>query len=167
MLFLFLMPFQAAAVIFDFSRKKIPNTVIVGGMLTAAAYQWSDKGPPGLLCLAAGTLLPFALLVPLHYFRMLGAGDIKLLMMTGGFFGPMGSLRCVALSFAAAAGMALPSLLHRGLLRERLRYFRDYIRARLRREAWTPYITRKESRESLHFSVAILLGSLIAGGGSV
>lgn len=165
MVLLYLLPFQAAAVICDLYERKIPNTLITAGLLTGGAYQWSSKGPSGLLEFAGGVLIPFLLLGALHCFRMLGAGDIKLLMMTGGFLGTRRSLVCVGASFFIAAVLALPVLFRYRILAQRLRYLADYLRARSRERRWEPYIVREENKAYLHFSIAAAVGSILVGGG--
>lgn len=162
---IYLLPFQVAAVFCDLYQRKIPNTLITAGMITGAAYQWSAKGPPGLLAFAGGVLLPLLLLGILHYFRMLGAGDIKLLMMSGGFFGTAGSLKCICLSFLAAGALSLAVLVKHRILRRRLNYFVQYIINFRQGGKWTPYIQEREDPAYLHFSIPVLIGSLPLTGG--
>ncbi len=165
MLFFYLLPFQMAAVMCDLCSRKIPNALITGGLIMAGAYQWSSNGPPGLLRFAGGMLTPLVLLGVLHYFRMLGAGDIKLLMMTGSFFGMEGSLKCVCLSFLAAGIFSVAAVLRSGVLRQRLQYFCQYICKVRESGKWVPYIVPEESGAYLHFSIPVLIGSLPVMGG--
>lgn len=161
----YLLPFQAAAVICDLYGRKIPNTLITAGLITAAAYQWSSKGPPGLWQFAGGALVPLLVLGILHYFRMLGAGDIKLLMMSGGFFGAAGSLKCIFLSFLVAGGYSLAVLIKHRILWRRLNYFVQYITNIRQERKWTPYINEDEDPAYLYFSIPVLIGSLPLTGG--
>ncbi len=162
---IYLIPFQAAAVLCDIYQRKIPNTLITAGLITGAAYQWSAKGPPGILSFACGALLPLLILGILHYFRMLGAGDIKLLMMSGGFFGAAGSLKCICLSFLAAGALSLAVLVKHRILWRRLQYFVQYIINYRQSGKWTPYIREQEDPAYLYFSIPVLLGSLPLTGG--
>ncbi len=161
----YLLPLQMAAIVCDLCERKIPNVLIVSGLITGAAYQWSTKGPPGLLDFAGGALVPLLLLGVLHYFRMLGAGDIKLLMMAGCFLGPKNSLKCVCLSFLAAGVLAAAAVVRHGLLRKRLHYLLEYIRGCCRGEKWTPYIVPGENSAYLYFSIPVLAASLAVIGG--
>lgn len=161
----YLLPLQMAAIVCDLCERRIPNALIVSGLIVGGAYQWSAKGPPGLLDFAGGVLVPLLLLGVLHYFRMLGAGDIKLLMMAGGFFGPVGSIKCVCLSFLAAGVYSAAVVLRRGILRQRARYLLDYVHSCARGKAWTPYIVPGENSAYLYFSIPVLIGSAAVIGG--
>lgn len=167
MLFLYLLPFQMAAVMCDLCERKIPNALVTGGLIMGAAYQWSSNGPPGLLRFAGGMLTPLLLLGVLHYFRMMGAGDIKLLMMSGSFFGPLGSVKCMCLSFLAAGILSVAVVLRRRVLRQRLSYFFHYIQSWREGGKWTPYIVPEENCAYLYFSIPVLIGSLPVMGGII
>lgn len=162
---IYLLPFLAAAVLCDLYQRKIPNALIMAGLITGAAYQWSAKGPPGMFAYAGGVLLPLLIFGILHYFRMLGAGDIKLLMMSGGFFGAAGSLKCICLSFLAAGALSLAVLVKHRILRRRLNYFVQYIKKIRQGGKWTPYIQERENPAYLYFSIPVLIGSLPLMGG--
>ncbi len=165
MIFFYLLPFQAAAVVCDLGARKIPNALITGGAIMGGAYQWSTNGPMGLVRFAGGTLTPLLLLGVLHCFRMLGAGDIKLLMMTGGFFGVRGSVRCVCAAFLAAGIYALAVAARRRLLKRRLQYLIGYMRRRKHAAKWEPYIEPQEEEVYLYFSIPVLVGTLAVMGG--
>lgn len=55
-----------------------------GGSLFASASGVRSGGVPAVL---GGSILPLFLLAVLYYFRMLGAGDIKLFCAIGGLMG--------------------------------------------------------------------------------
>lgn len=161
MIFYLLPPILLAAVCFDLKNRKIPNALIGGGLIIGSAYQWSANGPPGLIQFCGGALIPLILLGILHYFRMIGAGDIKLLMAAGGFLGISQSAACVFLSFIIAAGISVIKMIRYRILGKRLRYFIQYLRNYHRTGKWTPYITGKEEAEGICFSASILLAAMI------
>ena len=74
-------------------------------------------------------LLPLLLLFPLFLFRMMGAGDIKLLSVLGGLLGTGTILRSMICSFLLGALLSFAFLMACGNLSERLSYFLRYIRA--------------------------------------
>lgn len=160
MILYFLPPFLLAAVFFDLIKRKIPNPLTVFGLIVGAAYQWSANGPPGLATYTGGVLIPLLLLAVLHYFRMLGAGDIKLYMTVGGFLGPEKSIACILLSFGIAAALSAARLLKYPILGKRLRYLLQYIGNYCRDRKWTPYLTGKKETAELHFSVPIALAAV-------
>lgn len=165
MVWFYLLPFQTAAVICDLYGRKIPNALITGGFIAGCAYQWSANGPPGLAAFAGGVLTPLLLLSILHYFRMMGAGDVKLLMMTGGFLGAAGSLKCICLSFLTAGIISIAALAKHHILWKRLAYFKNYIETYLSGGKWAPYILPGEDEAYLYFSIPVLIGSLPVMGG--
>lgn len=165
MLYFCLLAIETGAVCCDLLTRRIPNPLTMGGLIMGAAYQWSANGPPGLKNFAAGALIPAALLGILHYFRMLGAGDIKLLMAAGGFLGPDKSLKCIFLSFLCAAVISAAVLIkHRNLMR-RLNYFIQYIQSYRKNRKWVPYIKREENPAYLHFSIPVCIATILLSGG--
>lgn len=102
----------AGAVATDVSRRRIPNYLVLAGLvlaLSSHALALAVGATPlaGLTWWSApaGLLTGFALLFPLHLMRAMGAGDVKLMAMVGSFIGP-----------AAVLSAALYTLLAGGLL---------------------------------------------------
>ena len=155
------------AVISDFKTGRIPNPLIAGGLLLSCAWQWCVKGPPGMLSFAAGVMLPPAVLGILHYFRMLGAGDIKYYMVLGGFLGPSEVLNCIWISFLIAAVFSLAAVIRDHNFFTRLNYFVQYTTEYLETKKWKPYIVPGEPSGYLHFSLPIWNGSMIVTGGLI
>ncbi|MQA39905.1 prepilin peptidase [Rugamonas aquatica] len=99
----------------DVRARRIPNLLILAGLLSAFALQLllpagsglftQPFGAIGLLWSLAGFALGLALLLPMYALRTLGAGDVKLLAMIGAFTGPR-----------AVFGIALCTLLAGGVL---------------------------------------------------
>lgn len=157
-----------AAVVWDFRTGKIPNPLIIAGLIMGAAWQWCMGGLHGTLDFLFGVLGTFLILAILHWFRMLGAGDIKLLMIMGGFLGLRDNLKCIYISFLIAAVISVAVLIQHRILKRRLKYFLQYVSRLRKTKKWEPYI-KTEERESeqayLHFSLPILLGALCVLGG--
>ena len=112
MSFAFLTASLLAAVAFDLHSRRIPNKLVLAGV-TAALALHSFSLFAGIVPIAgpawwsplAGIAAGFALLLPLHLLRAMGAGDVKLMAMVGAFIGP-----------AAVANATLYTLLAGGLL---------------------------------------------------
>lgn len=164
---LFVLSIGMAAILCDLYERKIPNPLIVAGLILGAAWQWSAKGPPGIADFLAGAGAPLLALGMLHYFRMLGAGDIKLLMVSGGFLSFWGSLKCIGLSFLIAAVFSVAVLFKHRILMRRLNYFVQYLHSYRETKIWTPYINRAEDAAYLHFSIPVVLGSICVIGGFI
>ena len=153
------------AVLWDLYTRRIPNMLIFAGLMTGFAWQWSANGPPGIMTFLGGILLPLAVLGILHYFRMMGAGDLKYFMVTGGFFGAGLCIKCICISFLIAAVISLAVVIKYRILWKRLRFFLNYIREFFSTGIWTPYLTEGTGPEYLHLSVSIFLGSMLTAGG--
>lgn len=98
-----LLSLLAAATIADFARRRIPNLIVLAGLLLGVGLNallpegyglFNRYAPGGLGLLAAlgGVLVGGALLLPLYVLRAMGAGDVKLMAMVGGFLSPAQAL---------------------------------------------------------------------------
>ena len=99
----------------------------------------------------------------LFLMRVLGAGDIKLFSMIGGFWGLQLLCTTIAASFLVAAVMSLGKMLfHRNLIL-RLQVFRGYMLEVLASGRLLRYPQESQGeRHIIHFSIAILIGYAIA-----
>ena len=94
----------------DLRAHRIPNAIVLSGVLLAFALHGLDGGPRGLGATLAGMLVAGGLLLPFHLGGGMGAGDVKLMAMVGAFLGPVGVLPAVAMTLVAGAllGVAVP-----------------------------------------------------------
>lgn len=162
---LFLFSTGILAVFWDFYTGRIPNILIGTGLLAGIAWQWSANGPPGILNFLGGSILPLGILGILHYFKMMGAGDLKYLMMVGGFLNPVQSLKCICISFLIAAVFSIAVVIKHRILQKRLILLIQYIKNYFHTGIWQPYITDEPNSAYLHLSLPIFLGSMLMMGG--
>lgn len=162
---LFICSMGILAVFWDFCTGKIPNVLIGTGMLTGIAWQWSANGPPGILNFLGGSMLPLGILGILHYFKMMGAGDLKYFMMVGGFLNLEQSLKCICISFLIAAVFSMTVVVKHRILKKRLILFIQYIKNFYSTGIWQPYIEAETNPAYLHLSLPIFLGSVLVTGG--
>ncbi len=73
------------AVVFDVKTYRIPNMLNGIGCMAGLLSQITEKGMAGVPGSLAGMLIPVVILFALFAFRIVGAGDIKLLAMIGSF----------------------------------------------------------------------------------
>lgn len=153
---------MAASVAGDVRAEKIPNGVLATGVLLyLAGALWHRSFPEALPGFLAGAFLPFLLLFPLFLLRMLGAGDVKLLMVVGALVGWPGSLMTLALAFLYGAALALAKMLWNGCLGERIGYFVRYARDCFVGGGRRAYLDGElPTCAKLHFSVPVALGTL-------
>ena len=153
------------AILWDFYTRRIPNLLTIAGLIAGAAWQWSANGPPGIGSFLGGALLPLLVLGILHYFKMMGAGDLKYFMVVGGFFEPSLSLKCICISFLIAAIFSLAVIVKHRILMKRLYRLIHYIKEYISTGIWKPYISETENLAYLHMSLPIFLGSMLVTGG--
>lgn len=107
----------------------------------------------------SGMVLPILLLFELFYFKMLGAGDIKLLSMAGSFMGSRRALRVIMISFFFAAILSVWKLIYYRNIRERMVYMWTYFQQFFLEKKRIPYVDMscKDMRFMIHFSIPVLL----------
>lgn len=152
---LYLILLLGIAVYYDVRYFRIPNVLIVIGMLTGMVYRVVNKT---FLCteLFLGMLIPVLVLFLLFYLHMLGAGDIKLLSMTGIFLGTS-ILGVIWKSFIIAAVLSFFQLVIQKKFRNRILYFIGYCLNVLKTGKAEPYYQAEQDqfKHAMHFSVAI------------
>ena len=73
------------ALYFDLKYQRIPNWLCTVTLLSGFIVQFYFSGGSGLLSALSGAGLAFILLFPAFYFRLLGAGDVKLMVAIGAY----------------------------------------------------------------------------------
>ena len=104
-------------------------------------------------------------LYPLFRFRMIGAGDIKLLSAVGGFMDFSAICWCMFCSFLIGAALSAAVLATCGDFSRRLRYFSRYFHNYFQTGKVVPYRKYGMQPEHIHFSVPVFLSVLLYAGG--
>jgi prepilin peptidase CpaA len=71
---------------FDIAQRRVPNALIIGGLVVACSLA-AFSGWSGLGRMALGSVAALVVLVPAYASGMIGAGDVKLISVVGGFLG--------------------------------------------------------------------------------
>lgn len=126
-----------AAVWHDVRTRRIPNRLVLGGALAGLTFQTllapgaglftSPFGALGLLDGLAGLGLGLALLLPMYMLGAMGAGDVKLMAMSGAFLGPRDVLGAALLTMIAGGVLALVVALGSGRLAQVLSNLRQLL----------------------------------------
>lgn len=156
---LFLYAFSG--MLFDIKTDRIPNMLIAAEIATGFLYQVLSLGTLGLPAFLAGLVVPFMVTYPLFLFRMLGAGDCKLLMALGSVAGFPLNAQIMLWSLLCGAVMAICIMLRRTGFRTRFAYLAGYLKEYLRTGTRRPYRRKGKQPENFCFTPAILAGVVI------
>lgn len=162
---LFVLYFSGIAMCMDFLIERVVNEFIIVFFLTGAFWQIKENGISGLLLGGLGFLFPCALLFPLFYFRMLGAGDIKLFSGLGIFLGVSSVFKLILCSLFLGGLLSFAFLILCGNFKERLSYFFNYVYEYSQSKVPSDYIKRGNQPENFHFTVPIFLSVMLYVGG--
>ncbi len=94
----------AIAAVFDMRYRRIPNWLVLTGLIVGLGWNLYSSGFSGLGRAAAGLGLGFFLYFPLYLIRARGAGDVKLLAAVGAITGP-GNCLWIFLTTAILGGI--------------------------------------------------------------
>lgn len=97
----------------DFGNEKISNRLIVSGLFWGLAFRLLGEGSAAWVHFLVNISIPVILLFLLFQMRAVGAGDIKLFSVVGGFLTTEQLLYVMFAAFAAGAVVGLIKLLYR------------------------------------------------------
>jgi Flp pilus assembly protein protease CpaA len=149
----------APAVYSDLRSHRIPNKLIVLGLIVALVFQLAASATQGLWSGLLGAVIGLACFIPFYAMRAMGAGDVKLMAVVGFFMGPSGALYAALFSLITGGLCALGYLMWCGL--------RASVRPLLH-EGPTAAIqsafvaARLARRDRLPFALPIAVGSMAA-----
>jgi prepilin peptidase CpaA len=155
----------AQAAITDLAVRKIPNVLILSGLLLALILHLlgGPRWAPVSQWLA-GSLAGFFLFLPLYLAQGMAAGDVKLMAMVGAFTGPAAALQIAVATCLAGGAMALAMLLWSGRWREGWRNLGMICRPLLLRLAGMPLLPVPlppgRSVGGMPYGLAIAIGTL-------
>ena len=95
----------------DVAQRRIPNPLVLCGLLLGPALAAYEGGSQVLLPCGAGFALATALTFPQWMLKWMGGGDAKLFMVVGATLGPWPFLNAMVWSLAANGVLALVMVL--------------------------------------------------------
>ncbi len=154
------------AVITDLSTRKIPNSLIIFGLMASLVCQIVASQGAGGLNWLAGVAIGFGCFIPLYLLRGMAAGDVKLMMAVGGFLGYPLIFTAVACVFISGGVLALIFILLKGrlgLLTKNMRVMWNdfYIKTTCGVNVADDYVM-KNSAGRMPYALAIAVGTAIA-----
>ena len=79
----------AIALLSDLQDRRIPNVLVVIGLVTGVALQTWFAGLSGIMIAGTGACVGLLCFLPFYVSGGMGAGDVKLMAMCGAFLGPL------------------------------------------------------------------------------
>jgi prepilin peptidase CpaA len=155
----------AQAAVTDLAMRKIPNVLILSGLLLALILHWmgGQHWAPVSQWLA-GSLAGLFLFLPLYLLRGMAAGDVKLMAMVGAFCGPLAAVQIAAVSCLIGGVLALGLLLFSGRWRDSWRNLTHICKPLLLRLLGVPLLpvplAPSDSVGGIPYGVAIALGTV-------
>src|ERR1043166_8914858 len=110
----------AIAATYDIRYRRIPNWLVLAGIVAGSLWNLSASGWSGRGRSAAGLGLGFILYFPLYLLRARGAGDVKLLAAAGAIAGPQNCIWIFLLTAVLGGLIALVVLALHGRVRKTL-----------------------------------------------
>lgn len=149
----------------DLKSRRISNRLILFGLTGGLIYRIGIEGAPGIVTFFIHISIPVILFYLLFLMRALGAGDIKLFSIISSICSYKELVYCMAAAFVIGAGMALLKMLYYKTLYARLSMFISYVQGMYQEKQFKQYSSGvRDSVNTIHFSVAILLGYLVSLG---
>ena len=148
----------------DITSLKVSNRIIcTGWCLGFLSNIFSTDLFTGSINWIKGIIIPICILFLLYIFKMLGAGDIKLISVIGGFFGSVFALKVFVVSIFIGGMWAVIKCVRYGYLYIRIIYFKKYLAEFIRSKKINPYYVRERDGDEIviPFSAAIFAGYVI------
>ena len=146
----------------DVRYRRIPNVYVLVTLLSGLLLNTVSGGLNGLWSSLAGCVLAFALMLVLHVFGAMGAGDVKLFAAIGAVLGLKLVVPTFAIVLLTGFALAIYIMLRRRIARTTLlrvgQFFFDFLPG-----VQVPrFAAPADRRHTIPYGAAITLGSLIS-----
>ncbi|MDQ3651447.1 MAG: A24 family peptidase [Acidobacteriota bacterium] len=157
-----LVPLMVAISYTDIRYRRIPNSFVLATLVSGLLLNTLFGGFNGLLTSLGGCALAFVLMLVLHIFGAMGAGDVKLFAAIGSIIGMKMVLPTFVIILITGFVLAVYSMFRAGIARATLfRVFQFFIGLL---PGWQDprFDTPADRRHTIPYGVAITFGSLIS-----
>jgi prepilin peptidase CpaA len=151
----------AVAALNDLASRRIPNLLLLSGLVAALVLHAISPDPrAALLASLGGAVVGLMIFLPFYVARGMAAGDVKMMATIGAFTGPAVALNIAIFSWCAGGVMALALLLLRGRLLLALGNLWRLLRAVVLRLPASTSRAATESAGTMPYGVAIAAGTI-------
>ena len=153
--------FLLTAAYFDSRQFKIPNKMIIAGVLTAIILNTITYGLKGLKVSLFGGVVAFILGFFMWKLKVFKAGDAKLLMMIGFFEGIEDMWMPLCAAIIAAGILSLFLMVRNHQLKSRLQRVWLHFKLMFMRRKYEGYVPVDNDQIKMPFAVPVFIGILI------
>lgn len=152
----------STAAINDLATRRIPNLLLLAGLLGALILHCLSIAPgASLLAALGGMTTGLALFLPFYMMRGMAAGDVKMMMTIGAFSGPDEALQIAVLSWCIGGVVALAMVLWRGRLGLALRNIKQILYGVLTPGVGAAAAAPQTSAGAIPYGLAMAVGTII------
>jgi prepilin peptidase CpaA len=150
---------------YDLAVRRIPNRLLLAGIIAAALLHLASPNPLSLLSTGlAGLATGLVLFLPLYLLRGMAAGDVKLMATVGACTGPLLACKIAVASCIIGGLMSLLLIVAKGKCGEAFANLRALLRPLLMRAVGVPLAIepmRHASVGNIPYGLAIASGTLV------
>lgn len=156
-----------AVCLIDCCSARIPNMAVVFIFLAGLGYRWLEEGWQGLGSYFIILLCILIILFPLFWIGTIGAGDVKLFAVTGGYLSGRAVICFLIYSMLIAAVFSVIKILRERNGRERFGYLCSYVAEVVKTGHWSLYIRNEaeKKRAGVCLAAPVFLSVLLHLGG--
>ena len=155
----------------DYKHDRIPNGIIMFGTAIGLLFHFGENAWQGILSAGVVILISFCILYPLFRIGGIGAGDVKLLLMTGSYFSADVQLHIMMFSFIFGAFLSIEKMISEDNFKERMQYLFSYMMDVLHTGQWKLYgenlntDSHEYKSNKIHFALPVFLSVMLGLGG--
>lgn len=154
------------ATVSDFKTYRIPNKLILSGLVISFYFQFLKGSLLSVLYSFGILILICIVFLPIYYIRAIGAGDVKLFAMISCFVGMKQGIQVVIMAFIIGGVFSIVKLFRYHIFRSQLQSLAEYITQTYYLKKIVPYNSISSKKKNvIHFSFPILLSTILIIGG--
>ncbi|HEX8178350.1 MAG TPA: A24 family peptidase [Pyrinomonadaceae bacterium] len=157
-----LIPLAVVITYYDARYRRIPNPFVLAALAGGLIINTLLQGLPGIVVSVEGCLLAFALMLVLHVFGAMGAGDVKLFAAIGAVLGVQLVLPTFLVVVLTGGLLGVYTMVRAGLVRTTLLRVAQIFMGLLPGWEMPRFAVPQERQHTIPYGVAITFGSLIS-----
>jgi prepilin peptidase CpaA len=157
-----LVPLAALITYYDARYRRIPNAFVLATLVAGLTVNTAFAGWGGLAASVGGCLAAFCLMLLLHVFGAMGAGDVKLFAAIGSVVGSSLVLPTFLVVLLTGGALAVVTMIRAGAVRETLWRVAQIFVGLLPGWEMPRFAVPAERAKTIPYGVAITFGSLIS-----